>query len=79
MKSFNLMVPIAPEYGECTLEAPYVSSMSHNNGVEIVFKGKSTSKFEESSSINTTTGMGGLNLTLHLVHPLMNLFLVSKT
>jgi len=34
------MVPIALEYGQCTLEAPYMSSMSYNNGVEIVFKGK---------------------------------------
>ncbi len=54
-----------------------MSSMSHNNGVKIVFKGKSTSKFEKSSSINTIGGVGGMNLIFHLMNPLMNLFLIS--
>jgi hypothetical protein len=33
-----------------------MSSMSHNNNVKIVLKGKSTSKSKESSSTNTIGG-----------------------
>lgn len=52
--------------------------MFTNNGVEIGCKGKSTFEYEESSSTYITSGMGSLNLTPHLVNPLMNLLLVSK-
>jgi hypothetical protein len=78
MKSSNLMVPITPKYWQGPLEVPYMSSMFLNNGVEIGCKGKSTFESDESSSTNITGGMGGFNLTPHLVNPLMNLLLVSK-
>jgi hypothetical protein len=56
-----------------------MSSMSHNNDVKTIFKGKSIFESKESSSSNIIGGMGGLNLTPHLVNTLMNLFLCLRS
>jgi len=40
MKSFNSMVPTAPKYRHGLLVAPYIFSMSHNNGGMTNFGGK---------------------------------------
>jgi hypothetical protein len=49
-----------------------MSSMSHNHGAKFGCRGKSTSNFEESSSIDITSGVGGMNFTTHFMNPLMN-------
>ncbi len=72
------MVPTAFKYRRGPLEVPYMSSMSHNSDAKTIYRGKFISKFEKSSSTNTTSGMGGLNLTPYFINPLMTLFLVSE-
>jgi hypothetical protein len=49
-----------------------------NNSAKIGCKGKSTFEFEESFSIDIIGGVGDLNLTPHLVNPLMNVLLVLE-
>lgn len=51
--------------------------MSHDNIVEIGCEGKFVSKYKESAWDESVGGVGGLNLTPHLVNPLMNPLLVS--
>ncbi len=79
MKSSNSMVLTTPKYWRGPLEVSYMSSMSHNNDVKTIFKGKSIFESKESSSSNIIGGMGGLNLTPHLVNTLMNLFLCLRS
>ncbi len=43
------MVLIALEYQQSPLEPPYMSSMSHNNGVKTKCEDKSIFEYEESS------------------------------
>ncbi len=78
MKSSNSMVLIIPKYWQGPLKVPYMSSMFLNNSAKIGCKGKSTFEFEESFSIDIIGGVGDLNLTPHLVNPLMNVLLVLE-
>jgi hypothetical protein len=73
MKSFSSMVPTTLEYQQGPLEAPYMSSMSHNNGAKFGCRGKCTFNSKESSSINITSGVGGMNFTTRFMNPLMNI------
>ncbi len=49
MKSFNSMVPTAPEYQWGPLMIIYMSFMSHNKGVVTNLIGELISKFDNSS------------------------------
>jgi hypothetical protein len=49
MKSFCSMVLTTPEYRWGILVAPYISSMSHNNGGVTNLKEKYVLEYEESS------------------------------
>jgi len=56
-----------------------MSSMFHNNGVVINFRGELVSKFDDPHPPNDDeSGVSGLNCTLHFVKPLVmaTLFLV---
>ncbi len=67
------MVPTAPEYQRGPLVAPYISSMSHNNGEMTNLGGKYVSKFEQSPPNDDEGGVGGLNHTPHLMKPLVTM------
>lgn len=54
------MVPTTLQYQWGLLEVPYMSSMSHNNGVKTRCERKFNFKFEESSRYENIGGMGGL-------------------
>jgi hypothetical protein len=78
MKSSSLMVPTTLKNQRGSLEVPYMSSMSsmsHTNGTHII-GGNFASK---SPSNDNVSGVGGQNRTHHLVNPLANLALESKS
>jgi len=72
------MVLTALKYRQGLLVAPYISSMSHNNGgvTNLVEKIVSESK---KSPPNDDGGVGGLNCTPHLVKPLVLMSLSLKS
>ncbi len=55
------------------LDMPYMSSMSHTSGIDII-GGGFTSKSKEFPSCDNVGGVGGWNRTPYLVNPLANLF-----
>jgi hypothetical protein len=79
MKSSSLTVLIAPEYQQGPLVAPYISSMSHNNGVNTTFGDEPI--FKDSFLDDDEGGVGGLNCTPSLVNPLVivTMYLVPKS
>jgi len=78
MKSSILMVSTTPENQRGPLEAPYMSSMSHTSGTNII-NGNSTSESKESSLGDNVSGLGGWNYTPGLINPLIILFSKSKS
>jgi hypothetical protein len=75
MKSSNSLVPITLEYQRGLLVAPYISSMSHNNGGVTNLRGILVLEFEESPLDDDEGAVGGLNRTLHLMKPLITMSL----
>jgi len=73
------MVPITLEYQHGPLVVPYMSSISHNNGVMNTFNDEPI--FEDSFLNDDEGGVGGLNHTPSLVKPLVivTMFLVLKS
>jgi hypothetical protein len=53
--------------------APYISSMSHNNGKVANLREKSISKFENFLPNDNEGDVGGLNYTLCLMKPLISM------
>jgi hypothetical protein len=71
MKS-NLMVPTTFKYRQGPLMAPYMLSMSHNNGVVTNLRGELVSEFKESYLNDNESGVGGLITCIpHLVKPMV--------
>jgi hypothetical protein len=63
MKSFSLMVPIAPKNQRGPLKVPYMSSMSHTSGIDLT-NGSYASKFDELPSSDNVGGVGDRNRIL---------------
>jgi len=75
MKSFNSMVPTTLKYQWGPLVAPYISSMSHNNGGVTNLGEKFILEFEESLPYDDEGGVGDLNYTPYQVKPLVTVSL----
>jgi hypothetical protein len=75
MKSSSLMVPTAPEYQWGLLVAPYIFSMSHNNGKVTNLGEKSMSKSKESPLNDDEVGVGGQNRIPYPMKPLVTVSL----
>ncbi len=67
------MVLTVPEYQWGPLVAPYISSMSHNNGGVTNLGEKFVLEFEQSPPNDDEGGVGGLNHTPHLMKPLVTM------
>jgi hypothetical protein len=78
MKSSILMVLTTFENRRGPLEAPYMSSMSHTSGTNII-DGNSTSESKEFSLGDNVSGVGGWNCTLGLINLLVILFSKFKS
>jgi hypothetical protein len=66
------MVPTAFEYQRGILVAPYISSMSHNNGGVTNIGEIFVSKSEKSPLDDDEGGVVGVNCTFHLVKTISN-------
>ncbi len=64
MKPFGLMVPTTLENWQGFLEAPYMSSMSHTNGIDIN-DGIFAWKYEKSSIDENVGGVGSKSHPMH--------------